>query len=164
MNARRAARLALWPAAVVAGLAAEAAGYGWDRPADWLPDLITGWALIACGAAAARHGEGARRDHGAGAARHGEGARRIGLLLVASGFAWFAGTAFAGAAYWHRGPLLHAALTFPRGRATGRVQRAVPWGFTQVPLMSLQEKSDFLSPLHTSTASPLQPELRVSQG
>jgi signal transduction histidine kinase len=113
----------MWPAAVVAGLAAEAAGYGWDRPADWLPDLVTGWALIACGVAAARHGEGGRRAYGAAAGRHGEGGRRIGLLLVASGFAWFAGTAFAGAAYWHRGPLLHAVLTFPRGRATGRVQR-----------------------------------------
>jgi signal transduction histidine kinase len=122
LSAGRAAGLALWPAAVAAGLAAEAAGYGWDRPADWLPDLVTGWALIACGAFAARDGAGGRRASGA-AARDGEGGRRIGLLLVASGFAWFAGTAFAGAAYWHRGPLLHAVLTFPHGRATGRAQR-----------------------------------------
>jgi signal transduction histidine kinase len=97
-------------AAVAAGLAAEASGYGWDRPGDWIPDLLTGWALIACGLLAA-----ARRE---------AGDRITGVLLAASGFAWFAGTALTAAAFWHRGPLLHATLTFPRGRAAGGVQRA----------------------------------------
>ena len=104
----RTARRALWPVAVAVGLAAEAAGFGWDRPRDWVPDLLCGWALIGLGLVAwARHPES-----------------RAGALLAASGFAWFAGTFAADATYLHRGPLVHALLTFPSGRARGRAQRA----------------------------------------
>lgn len=61
---------------------------------------------------------------------------RIGLLLVASGFAWFLGN-FAGAAwspaawigthllYLHRGPLIHCVLSFPTGRPSTRHARVV---------------------------------------
>jgi signal transduction histidine kinase len=59
---------------------------------------------------------------------------RIGPLLVASGLAWFGGTfgfsgigAYAGVgsalATVHRGPLMHAMLTYPTGRAPGRITR-----------------------------------------
>ena len=104
----RATRFALWPLAVVVGLAAESIGFGWGSPEDWAPDLVTGWALVAIGLVAwAREPES-----------------RTGALIAACGFAWFAGTATSALAYLHRGPLVHAALTFPRGRAARWAPRA----------------------------------------
>ena len=43
------ARWALWPAMAAAGIAAEAVGLGFDDPGEWVPDLVTGWVLGACG-------------------------------------------------------------------------------------------------------------------
>ena len=38
----RRARLLLWPAAVMAGVAAEWRLYGWEDPGGWVPDLLAG--------------------------------------------------------------------------------------------------------------------------
>ena len=70
----RAFRLWLWPAGAAVGIAAEWVYFGWDDVAGWLPDLVTGWTLIACGLV--------------GWARRPES--RSGPLLAATGFAWFA--------------------------------------------------------------------------
>ncbi len=67
-------------------------------------DLTAGWALLASGAVAWE-----RRPQS-----------RTGMLLVATGAAWFLGTAFPPAIYLHRALLAHAILSYPTGRLTGR--------------------------------------------
>jgi len=112
--------LLLWPAAAVVGLTAEWRLYGWADPGDWAPDLVTGWAMIACGLA----GWSLRPQS------------RSGALLAATGFAWFAPNyAVTGAAalawlsahalYLYRGPLVQLVLTYPTGRAARRLDRRV---------------------------------------
>jgi signal transduction histidine kinase len=50
---------------------------------------------------------------------------RSGLLMAATGFAWFAGS-FAGAAlFLHRGPLVHLLVGYPRGRLRSRLEQVV---------------------------------------
>ena len=83
-------------------------------------DLVVGLALAVCGLAAWLS----------------QGDSRVGPLLVASGFAWFLGT-FAGSSIdsvarfgsvfvtLHRGPLVHAIVSYPTGRVTGRFERLV---------------------------------------
>jgi signal transduction histidine kinase len=63
-------------------------------------DLVAGLALLAAGAAAWSR-----------AARSGTGP-----LLALAGLAWLAGDAWSSLAYAHRGPLVHALLTYPSGR------------------------------------------------
>jgi len=111
--------LVLWPAAALVGVTAEWRLYGWADPGGWVPDLLTGWTMIACGLAG-----WSRRPQS-----------RSGALLVAAGFAWFAPN-FAGsgvaaiawlsahALYLYRGPLAQLVLTYPTGRATRRLDRA----------------------------------------
>jgi signal transduction histidine kinase len=77
---------------------------------DWLPDLVAGWTLIACGLI--------------GWSRRPES--RSGALMAATGFAWFAANfATDQALYLHRGPLIHLVLSYPQGRLGGRVERFV---------------------------------------
>ena len=115
----RRARLLLWPAGAVVGVAAEWRLHGWADPGGWVPDLLTGWCLIGCGLAG-----WARRPQS-----------RSGGLLAAAGFAWFVpdfaatgvgllGWLGAHALYLHRGPLAQLVLTYPRGRVRGRVEGA----------------------------------------
>ena len=57
----------------------------------WIPDLVTGWTLIACGLVAwSRRGDS-----------------RSGPLLAATGFSWFFGNFATSALYLYRGPLVH---------------------------------------------------------
>lgn len=109
-------RFLILPAAAAVGLAAEWSGYGWGDPGHWIPDLAVGWCLIGCGFIAS-----ARRPES-----------RSGVLMSATGFAWFLGN-FAGvgvgvvawaaahALYLHRGPLFQLLLTYPSGRRPSRV-------------------------------------------
>ena len=111
-------RLLLVPAGAALGIAAEQTLYGWASPADWLPDLAAGWTLMACGLVVWPDRVGGR----------------TGKLMTATGFLWFAGN-FATvsptwlawisehAQYAYRGPLVQMVLTFPRGRAGGRLDR-----------------------------------------
>ena len=98
-------RLLLWPTGAALGIVAELTYYGWGAPGDWLPDLATGWTLIACGLLA-----WSRRPES-----------RSGALLAASGFAWFAANFTEQALYLHRGPLIQLVLSYPTGRLSGRV-------------------------------------------
>ena len=99
--------LLLGAAGVIVGVAAEAVAYAWERPEDWVPDLITGWTLIGCGLVAWSVRPGSR----------------AGPLLMAVGFAWFAGNFSAAAAYLHRGPLVHLLLSYPSGAPVPRRAR-----------------------------------------
>jgi len=112
-------RLLLWPAAVAVGISAEWSLYGWSDRGAWLPDLLTGWTLIGCGLI----GWSRRPASGSG------------VLMTATGFAWFAPnfstTGFgaldwlsAHALYLHRGPLVQLVLTYPRGRPVRRLEGA----------------------------------------
>jgi signal transduction histidine kinase len=112
-------RFALWPAGAALGILAERLYFGWGDGRHWIPDLVTGWSLIACGLV--------------GWSRRPES--RSGALMAATGFAWFAGnfaTADLGpldwlaahALYLYRGPLFHLVLSYPRGRLAGRIERA----------------------------------------
>jgi signal transduction histidine kinase len=113
-------RLALWPAGLACGVAAESAAFAWSAPRDLVPDLATGWVLIACGLVA-----WSRRP-----------SSRCGVLLTATGFAWFLpnfGTVDVAWLAWvseqlfflHRGPLVHLVATYPSGRARGRLDLTV---------------------------------------
>ena len=117
----RALRLWLWPAGAAVGIAAEWVFFGWNDPDEWLPDLATGWTLIACGLV--------------GWARRPES--RSGPLLAATGFAWFAANLLGDQAlYLHRGPLIQLTLTYPYGRLGSRLDRvavAVAYGAALVP-------------------------------
>jgi signal transduction histidine kinase len=109
-------RLLLWPAGAVLSIAAEWISFGWGDPRHWVPDLITGWTLIACGLVA-----WSRRPDS-----------RSGALMAATGFCWFLGNfATSGVAvvdwlgahalYVYRGPLIHLLVTYPSGRLSSRL-------------------------------------------
>ena len=98
----------LWPAGALLGVAAEWVSFGWDDPRQWIPDLVTGWTLIACGLVA-----WSRR-----------GNSLSGPLLAATGFCWFLGNVAAGALYLYRGPLVHLLVTYPSGRPSSRRELA----------------------------------------
>jgi signal transduction histidine kinase len=98
----------LWTGAFGFGLVAEWRGLGFDDAAKWLPDLVTGWTLLAAGLAAR-----ARRPES-----------RFGVLLVATSAVWFAGTLWPALATLHRGPLAHAVFSFPSGRLASTLRRA----------------------------------------
>jgi signal transduction histidine kinase len=87
-------------AAIAAGLASGQAAYGWAQPERWIPDLLAGLVLVGAGLYA-------RKAPGA--------------LLVATGFAWFAGNLDPALWYWHRGPLIHLLLAFPGWRPETRL-------------------------------------------
>jgi signal transduction histidine kinase len=107
--------LSLWAAGAVVGVAAEWVAFGWSDLSDWVPDLLTGWTLIGCGSIART-----RRPES-----------RTGALFAATGLTWFLGNFLdvGGAVGWlagqtvylHRGPLLHAVIAYPSGRATSRL-------------------------------------------
>ena len=137
----RALRLWLWPAGAALGLAAEWVYFGWGDSGDWLPDLATGWTLIACGLVA-----WARRPES-----------RSGPLLAATGFAWFAAN-FASE---------QAALPAPRaadpprpvvsdgrlGRPLDRAAVAIGYGAALVPAVWSSEIATFaLSALFVAVA------------
>jgi signal transduction histidine kinase len=91
-------RVALVPAGLALGLAATSAA-----------DLLAGWALLGCGLVAWD-----RRSES-----------RVGLLMVATGVAWFLGSLVPAALYLHRGPLVHLLLAYPSGRLSRRRDRVV---------------------------------------
>ncbi|GAA0410824.1 hypothetical protein Acor_14580 [Acrocarpospora corrugata] len=93
-------RVPVLVAALVAGVASEWAGYGWDQPGLWIPDLLTGLVLVGGGL---------------------YGRRAPGALLVLTGFAWFAGNLDPALWYLHRGPLVHALVCFPGRRPATRL-------------------------------------------
>jgi len=107
-------RLLLWPAGAALGIAAEWVSYGWGNPGKWMPDLLAGWTLIACGLV----GWSWRTES------------RSGALMTATGFTWFFGSFANRALYLYWGPLVQLALTYPRGRRARTLDRvAVASGY-----------------------------------
>src|SRR3954471_13172564 len=102
---RSAPRLA-WPVLAAVGVSAEVVGFDFDDAGAWVPDLLTGWVLGACGLVAWE-----RRPRSL-----------VGPLLAATAGLWFVGDVSAAAVYAYRGPLLHSTLTYPGGRPRGRGQ------------------------------------------
>jgi signal transduction histidine kinase len=112
--------LLLAVAGALLGLAAAWVAFGWDDPRHWVPDLAVGWSFIACGLV------GSLRRPNSG----------TGPLMVLVGFTWFLGN-FASvdvppiawlathALYLHRGPLIHCVLSYPTGRLTSGLDRAL---------------------------------------
>ena len=97
-------RVALIPAGLALGTGAEwlaSPSGGLDAA---ISDLVTGWVLLGCGLVAWD-----RRP-----------TSLFGPLLVIAGVAWFVGSVVPAALYLHRGPLVHALLTFPGGRLSRR--------------------------------------------
>ncbi len=103
-------RPALLPVGIVFGLAVEWAFYDPSLgPALSAADLVTGCTLIACGAVAWD-----RRQES-----------RIGALMSLAGATWFLGNLASALLYLHRGPLVHLYLSYPTGRVSSRLTRAV---------------------------------------
>jgi signal transduction histidine kinase len=87
----------------VVGVAAVRAASEWDDARRWLPDLAVGLAFVIAGAAVCTRRPG------------------TGLLLAATGFAWFAGNFDSGLVYLHRGPLVHLIIAYVGWRPRGRL-------------------------------------------
>ena len=102
-------RVTLVPAGLALGIAAELVSYRSGELDGAAADLLVGWVLIGSGLLAWER----------------RGDSRVGPLLAATGVAWFLGSFWTAALYLHRGPLVHALLSFPSGRLSGRVARAV---------------------------------------
>jgi len=96
-------RYALWPVGLAFGVAAE-----WvSRPQFMVFDAAAGFALLVLGLVA-----WSRRP-----------ASRAGAIMSAAGFAWFLGTLWAPAVFWHRGPLAQLLISYPSGRLSSRLQQ-----------------------------------------
>jgi signal transduction histidine kinase len=112
-------RVTMWAAVAVAvGLTAEWTSERFGHPERWVPDLVTGWVVVACGLVA-----WSRRPD-----------RRVGLLLTATGLLWFVGNfasvqvealawLAAHGVFLHRGPLVHVIVAYPLGVARSRLER-----------------------------------------
>ena len=101
-------RLALWPAGLILGIAAEWGAWTND-PGGVALDLAVGLLLIGLGLVAWQR----------------RGSSAVGPLMAASGFAWFLGNLAAWALYLHRGPLVHLVVSYPSGRLRSRLQWVV---------------------------------------
>ncbi len=62
---------------------------------------------------------------GLGLATWVKGSRAVGLLMMATAAAWFAGDLGGWTLFLHRGPLVHLLLSYPRGWPRRRLERAV---------------------------------------
>jgi signal transduction histidine kinase len=101
--------VAVAAAGLAVAIAAEAATYLPEEPGLAAGDALVGLAFLGLGMVAWQ-----RRP-----------SSRSGLLMVATGFAWFAGS-FAGAAlFLHRGPLVHLLVGYPQGRLRSRLEQLV---------------------------------------
>lgn len=137
MGVERGRELLPWGAAAALGITAESVGFGWADARHWIPDLITGWTLVACGLLARRR---RRRS-------------RVGVLLAAAGFSWFAGNfasvgwqplawVAAQLAFVHRGLLVHALLSYPTGRLRSRALGALVVAGYAASLVLALDRSD----------------------
>jgi hypothetical protein len=96
-------------AGLAIAVAAESVTYLPDEPRLAAADAAVGLAFIGLGVVAWQ-----RRP-----------SSRSGLLMAATGFAWFAGSFVEAALFLHRGPLVHLLVGYPRGRLRSRLERVV---------------------------------------
>src|SRR5215472_9239076 len=112
-------RYALWPAGLAFGLAAEWIG----RPQLIVLDAAAGFALLFLGLMTWSRGPGSR----------------AGAIMFAAGFAWFLGTLWPPAVFWHRGPLAQLLISYPGGRLSSRLQQVgtgVAYGYAAVAVVA----------------------------
>src|SRR5215469_67632 len=112
-------RYALWPAGLAFGLAAEWIG----RPQLIAFDAATGFALLFLGLVAWSRRPGSR----------------AGAIMSAAGFAWFLGTLWPPAIFWHRGPLAQLLISYPGGRLSSRLEQVgtgVAYGYAAVAVVA----------------------------
>ena len=112
-------RYALWPAGLAFGLAAEWIG----RPQLIAFDAATGFALLFLGLVAWSRRPGSR----------------AGAIMSAAGFAWFLGTLWPPAVFWHRGPLAQLLISYPGGRLSSRLQQVgalAAYGYAAVAVVA----------------------------
>src|SRR5215467_6514611 len=112
-------RYALWPAGLAFGLAAEWIG----RPQLIVFDAAAGFALLFLGLIAWSRRPGSR----------------AGAIMSAAGFAWFLGTLWPPAVFWHRGPLAQLLISYPGGRLSSRLQQVgtgVAYGYAAVAVVA----------------------------
>jgi signal transduction histidine kinase len=96
-------------AGLAIAVAAESVTYLPEEPGLAAADAAVGLAFIGLGVVAWQ-----RRP-----------SSRSGLLMAATGFAWFAGSFVDAALFLHRGPLVHLLVGYPRGRLRSRLERVV---------------------------------------
>src|SRR5215216_2953520 len=101
--------VAVAAAALVVVVAAASVTYLPEEPELAVADASVGLAFISLGVVAWQ-----RRP-----------SSRSGLLMAATGFAWFAGSFASAALFLHRGPLVHLLVGYPRGRLRSRLERMV---------------------------------------
>jgi signal transduction histidine kinase len=94
-------------AAIGFGLLSEDAAFGLNEPRRWVPDLVVGATLAGVGIFALRISPG------------------TGVLLLASGIAWWVGNFIPALAYLHRGLTFHAVTTYPGWRTEWKGSTAV---------------------------------------
>ena len=99
-------RVALVPAGVALGIAAESVSHTAGELDRAVADLAVGWVLLGCGLAAWE-----RRERSL-----------VGPLMAAAGVAWLLGSVVPAALYLYRGPLVHA-LMVPEAAITPMVWR-----------------------------------------
>jgi signal transduction histidine kinase len=112
-------RCALWPAGFAFGLAAEWIG----RPQLIAFDAAAGFALLFLGLMT-----WARRP-----------SNKAGAIMAAAGFAWFLGTLWPPAVFWHRAPLAQLLISYPSGRLSSRLQQvgaAAAYGYAAVAVVA----------------------------
>jgi signal transduction histidine kinase len=109
------------------GAASVHVAFGWDPVARWLPDLVVGLTLIGAGLLAWLR------------------SRAVATLLIAAGFAWFAGNLDPIAVAWHRGPLVHLLLSYPAWRPRARIDMvAVGVGYAAASVPSVWRSESVL--------------------
>ncbi|HEV8649948.1 MAG TPA: ATP-binding protein [Actinomycetes bacterium] len=96
-------------AGLAVAVAAESVTYLPEEPGLVAADATVGFAFIGLGVVAWR-----RRP-----------SSRSGLLMAATGVAWFAGSFADAALFLHRGPLVHLLVGYPRGRLRSRLEQVV---------------------------------------
>jgi signal transduction histidine kinase len=101
--------LAVAAAGLTVTVAAESVSYLPEEPGLAAADAIVGLAFVGLGVVAWQ-----RRP-----------SSRSGLLMAATGFAWFAGSFAGGALFLHRGPLAQLLVGYPRGRLRSRLEQVV---------------------------------------
>lgn len=99
----RSVQLAAVVAALVLGVWTVAASNDRAGPGQIALDLVVGWLFVGSGAVVWRR----------------RATDRVGMLMIATGIAWFAGGLL------HRGPLVHLLMAFPTGRLTSRLAMGV---------------------------------------
>jgi signal transduction histidine kinase len=101
--------VATLPAVLILGLGSEWLSYRSGALDLALADLVVGWVLVGCGLVA---WDRRRQSH-------------FGPLMLLTGVTWFLGSLDTALLYLHRGPLVHALLTYPSGRLSGPSKRGV---------------------------------------